>query len=96
MNQSYSPDPIDTSSVMLPPDIERLTEMLAANTHDLWARQRFMDGWTCGPVRDDANKRHPCLVPYDDLPEEEKIYDRRTAMETLKAVIALGYRIEKA
>jgi ryanodine receptor 2 len=89
------PQPIDTSRVRLPPEIAGLLEALARNAHDHWARQRLAEGWTYGPRRDDARKQHPCLVAYEDLPEEEKAYDRTTASETLKAIIALGYRIAK-
>ena len=70
-------------------------EQLAENTHDLWAAQRIAQGWTFGPNRDDANQKHPCLIPYADLPDSEKIYDRQAAIETLKAILALGYRIEQ-
>jgi hypothetical protein len=72
----------------------RLTELLAKNTHDVWARRRMDEGWKYGAKRDDANKEHPCLVPYENLPESEKEYDRRTSTETLKVVLALGYKIE--
>ena len=54
------------------------------------------EGWECGSARDDATKRHPCLVPYGELPESEKEYDRSAALETLKAIAAIGYRIERA
>ena len=93
---SYEPQPIDTSSVSLTPEIRELRELLAENAHDHWALQRMADGWTYGPQRDDDEKRHPCLVPYEELPESEKEYDRNAAIETLKAILALGYRIEKA
>lgn len=93
---AYQPHPIDTSQVKLSPQVRELTERLAENAHDHWARQRLLDGWRYGPARNDANKEHPCLVPYDQLPESEKVYDRQTAMETLKAITALGYRIEFA
>lgn len=92
---TYTPRPIDTMHIRLQDDLAQLTERLAANTHDLWAAQRIADGWTYGPKRDDAAKTHPDLVPYDELPEAEKDYDRNTAMETLKLVLALGYRIVK-
>ena len=91
----YKPRPIDTSNVQLSDDLIELTELLAENTHDNWALQRMIDGWSYGAKRDDAAKRHPDLVPYSDLPASEKEYDRRTAVETLKAIIALGYRIER-
>ena len=92
---SYIPRPIDTSGIVLTKDILDLTELLAENTHDTWAVQRLREGWCYGPKRDDARKEHPCLIPYKELPESEKEYDRNTAMETIKAIIALGYRIEE-
>jgi hypothetical protein len=92
---TYEPKPLDTSAVVLPPDVLALTEKLAENTHEVWARGRLQQGWTFGPVRDDANKKHPCLVPYAELPESEKEYDRNTAIEALKAVLALGYVVSK-
>lgn len=82
--------------VRLTDDILELTELLARNSHDIWAMQRLSEGWRYGPKRDDMKKEHPCLVPYENLPESEKEYDRKAAMETLKAIIALGYKIEKA
>lgn len=92
---NYQPEPIDTASLELPETITPLIERLAEHNHDVWAEQRLTDGWTWGPQRDDKAKQHPCLVPYAELPESEKEYDRRAALETLKAIIALGYRIEK-
>jgi hypothetical protein len=90
---SYEPKPVDTQHVVLPPHILRLTEALARNAHEVWARQRLADGWRYGASRDDVRKEHPCLVPYDDLPESEKQYDRILAVDTLKTMIALGYDI---
>jgi RyR domain len=92
---TYEPKPIDTSKVQLPEEILDLGERLAENAHDIYGRQRLAEGWRYGPARNDAIKENPTLVPYKDLPESEKEYDRQMAMETLKAIIALGYRIEK-
>lgn len=92
---SYTPRPIDTSKVVLPEELLVLTERLAENAHEVWARQRLAEGWTYGPERDDSKKTHPGLVPYNQLPESEKQYDRNTAMETLKAIVALGYEIRR-
>jgi RyR domain len=86
---------MDTSNVELSAELRRLTEQLAENAHDNWAKLRMAQGWTFGPARDDKAKKHPCLVPYPELPDSEKQYDRDTAMETLRAIIALGYRIER-
>jgi hypothetical protein len=91
---TYEPRPIDTTKVKLSEPLLQLTEQLAENAHDNWARRRLSEGWTWGPRRDDGAKKHPDLVPYDELSDSEQHYDRDTAMETLKAIIALGYRIE--
>lgn len=91
----YQPKPIDTSKIELTPDLTQLTELLAENAHDIWAERRMAEGWTRGPERNDTARRHPDLVPYRDLPDSEKEYDRKAAMETLKAICALGYEIQK-
>ncbi|MGF1613962.1 MAG: RyR domain-containing protein [Gammaproteobacteria bacterium] len=92
---TYTPQPIDTSNVPFPEELRPLVERLAEHNHDIWARQRIGDGWRYGPARNDALKQHPCLVPYAELPEAEKTYDRQSAMETIRAVLTLGYRVNK-
>ncbi len=91
----YTPKPIDTSHVTLPSELVALTEEIAENVHENWSVGRLADGWTYGPTRDDEKKTTPCLVPYAQLTEREKDYDRNTAMETLKLIVALGYTIKK-
>jgi hypothetical protein len=90
----YQPAPLDTLRVELPPEVAAVVERLAQNVHDAWARERLADGWRWGPARDDAGRRHPSLVPYAELPDEERKYDRITVGETLKALLALGFRIQ--
>lgn len=92
---TYHPDPVDTSRVALSGDLGELTEYLARNAHDIWARLRLEQGWRWGPERSDAKKEHPSLVPYEELPESEKQADRDTAIGTVKLILALGYRIER-
>jgi ryanodine receptor 2 len=92
-DELYVPAPLDTSTAALPEGLLKLTEYLAENAHENWAVLRISEGWKLGPKRDDANKLHPCLVPYDRLPDSEKQYDRNAAIETLKAILLLGYRI---
>lgn len=94
-SNNYRPSPVDTSRVRLPHEVEDLKETLARNTHENWARQRLADGWRWGAVRDDSRKLHPCLIAYEELPESEKEYDRVTAMETLKTIVGLGFRISR-
>ena len=89
----YTPDPIDTSEVHFPAELLELKELIAENAHDVWAAGRIAEGWRYGPTRDDTLKTTPCLVPYNELTESEKEYDRNTAMETIKVLLKLGYRI---
>lgn len=91
----YTPKPIDTSKVSLSEDLLVLQELIAKNVHEVWAEGRISQGWTYGKERNDENKTTPCLVEYEELTEEEKEYDRKTAMETLKLILSLGYKIEK-
>ena len=92
---NYTPQPIDTSDVKLPHELESLVEPMAKNVHEVWARGRIEQGWTYGVERNDEKKTHPCLIPYEELPEIEKEYDRHTAISTLKLVIKLGFSISK-
>ncbi len=95
MRNNYIPDPMDTSDVLLPEELDDLTEQIAKNVHELWAKRRIEQGWTYGAERSDELKQHPCLIPYEDLPEVEKDYDRGTALGTLKLIVKLGFRISK-
>ena len=91
----YKPNPIDTSKIELPEDLLELTEKIAENVHENWAVGRIAEGWTYGEARDDKKKTTPCLVPYSELTDSEKEYDRVTAIQTLKLIVALGYKISK-
>ena len=91
----YQPKPINTNDVVLSDELLELTEKIAANVHEVWAIGRMAEGWIYGEKRDDQLKQTPCLVPYDELPESEKQYDRNTAIETLKLIVSLGYSIKK-
>lgn len=91
----YTPKPADTSHIVIPEELNMLTEQIAKNVHEVWAQGRIAEGWSYGEKQDSELKITPCLVPYDELPESEKNYDRNTAMGTLKLIMALGYRIEK-
>ena len=94
MNKNnYIPQPIDTKGVVLPNDLNALAEEIAKNVHEVWSEGRMREGWTYGEERDDAKKHHPCLVPYEELTETEKEYDRNTSQETLKLIMKLGFRI---
>lgn len=91
----YNPLPIQTDDIKLSEDLLELSESIAKNVHNVWASSRISEGWTWGRERNDAMKQHPCLIPYEELPESEKEYDRNTAMETLKLIQKFGYKIIK-
>lgn len=93
IKMKYTPNPMQTNDITLSDDLVALTELIAANVHDVWAVGRIKEGWTYGEVKDTEKKTTPCLVPYDELPESEKEYDRNTAIETLKLITKLGYKI---
>lgn len=93
--EEYVPHPIDVDNVPLDGDLEELQEAIAENAHDVWAEARIKEGWTYGEERDDINKKHPDLVPYTALSEDEKDYDRKMAFNTIKLVKKLGFEIVK-
>lgn len=95
MKKKYVPQPVDTTKVQLPEELMVLVEEMAKNVHEVWAQTRMEQGWTYGEVRNDELKQHPCLVEYEELPEEERIYDRNTAIGTLKLIRQLGFNITK-
>ena len=95
MKKNYVPQPMDTNDVLLPVELDELVEKLAKNVHEVWAESRISEGWQYGEDRSDALKQHSCLVPYEDLPENEKAYDRNTALGTLKLITKLGFKITK-
>ena len=93
--KTYIPQPIDTSGVELPKELEQLVEEMSKNVHEVWSEARIQQGWTYGEQLNDELKTHPCLVPYEELPESEKEYDRNTSVGTLKLILKLGFKISK-
>lgn len=93
--KKYIPNPVDTKSVDLPKGLESLVEEMSKNVHEVWAQTRISQGWTYGEERNDTEKKHPCLVPYEELSEEEKEYDRNTSVETIKLILKLGFKITR-
>ncbi|MBQ8570202.1 MAG: Ryanodine receptor Ryr [Kiritimatiellae bacterium] len=92
---TYQPNPIDTSDIQLEEEVSSLIEIMAKNVHEVWAKERIEQGWSYGEKRDDVNRLHPCLLPYEELPEFEKKFDRNTAIETLKLIKKIGFEIKK-
>ena len=93
--KTYTPSPLNTENITLPDNLTELTEAMARNVHEVWAAGRLAEGWKYGSERNDMLRTHPGLVPYEELSETEKDYDRRTAMETLKLIQKIGFGIKK-
>lgn len=93
--KTYTPKPIDLSDVELTEDLNDLREAIAENAHEVWAENRYAEGWRYGVQRNDELKLHPDMVPYSQLPEGEKEYDREMAMKTIKLLKKLGYDLIK-
>ena len=95
MATDYDPKPIHTEHIVLSDEILELAELIAENAHDTWASARLRDGWTFGPERDDTERRHPCLVPFAELPERDRNFDRTMAIGSIRALLALGFSISR-
>ncbi len=91
---------IDTTDILLEdfsPELQErlapLIEQLAERVHLQWMRNRLSEGWTYGESRDDMQKTHPSLIPYEQLSDAEKHYDRATALETISFLLQNGFQI---
>lgn len=93
MSTDYEPTPLDLANAELPEPLGPVIEQLGKHLHNVWAQERLKDGWVLGPERSDKLKEHPFLIPYEDLPERERDYDRNMAIHTLKYIINSGYQI---
>lgn len=91
--QTYRPDVLRYEKIVLPEDLTELCEKMAEYAHDMWATERQSEGWTYGKKRDDGKLQTPDMVPYAQLPDSERMYDRNLSMGTLKLLYALGYKI---
>lgn len=91
----YEPHPIDLSNIKIDDSLIKDLEKIAKNIHETWAMQRKLRGWEYGEIYDEAERKHPCMREYEDLPELEKDMDRETVTQTVKMLLWMGYHIEK-
>lgn len=73
--------------------LEENIELLAKAEHDGWMEQKFKRGWKLGSPRDDTRKIHNALIPYNDLPENDKKKDRNSVRSYPDIVKLAGYKI---
>lgn len=95
MDKNYTPNPMDTTQVKLPDELNELVDYLACNAHEVWAKGRIASGVTYGESTDDTEKKNCFLKPYDCLTPAEKLTDINSVEETVKFIINSGYKIEK-
>lgn len=93
--KEYIPNPVDTRTVELPEELKPLVEQMSKNVHEVWAQTRIAQGWSYGPERNDVKKTHSCLIPYEELSEAEKAYDRNTSAQTIKFILKQGFKISR-
>ncbi|NVN93832.1 MAG: Ryanodine receptor Ryr [Bacteroidetes bacterium] len=95
MKLSYKPLPVILSMQSIPKELYELIEKMAQNVHEEWAEGRIREGWKYGKKRNDIKKENPSLVPYKELSESEKEYDRRTVIASISYLIDNGFEIKK-
>ncbi|XP_069958037.1 ryanodine receptor isoform X5 [Cherax quadricarinatus] len=93
-SNGYKPQPLDLSQVSLTSKLEELVDQLAENTHNIWARERILQGWTYGLNEDPDMHRSPHLVSYSNVDEAIKKANRDTASETIRTLLVYGYILE--
>uniref|UniRef100_A0A671MXC6 Ryanodine receptor 2-like n=1 Tax=Sinocyclocheilus anshuiensis TaxID=1608454 RepID=A0A671MXC6_9TELE len=90
----YKPAPVDQSRVVLTAAQEELVDKLAENEHNIWARERIRQGWSCGPQQDVMYKRSTQLVPFSLLDEKTKQAGRDAMKDALGTLLGFGYTVE--
>ncbi|XP_023320280.1 ryanodine receptor isoform X3 [Eurytemora carolleeae] len=93
-SNGYKPAPLDLSAIELTTKMEELVDLLAENTHNLWAKERISQSWTYGLNEDSERKRSPHLLPYIYVDEAIKIANRNTASETVRTLLVYGYILD--
>lgn len=93
---TFRHEPLTTDHTTLCWEMMMLVDLLAENSHEVWADGYVKNGWKHGNYFDAAEKLHPSLKPYMTLDEQEKNLNREAVTSVLKACICLGYRVSCA
>ncbi len=89
----YQPKPERFEHIKMPEEVQNVLEAAARNIHEVWAENKLKEDWRYGEALDYEKKTHPSLIPYEQLPERQKLYDRETAMYTIKFLLNTGFQI---
>lgn len=87
---TFEPKPFNSSRSILSPTLNELVEMLAENTHEMWAKIRMEEGYKFGRKDDENKKILTSLLPYFFLLEEDKEKNRVSARELVKVITSMG------
>lgn len=79
-------------SILSGMDFLRRNGFNPAGQHTAWMKQRLSEGWKYGEIKDSTNKTHPCLVDYNDLPDNQKSKDYLFA-GCVKTLTKIYYKI---
>uniref|UniRef100_A0A6I8P2E1 Ryanodine receptor 2 n=1 Tax=Ornithorhynchus anatinus TaxID=9258 RepID=A0A6I8P2E1_ORNAN len=92
---NFNPQPVDTSNITIPEKLEYFINKYAEHSHDKWSMEKLANGWIYGEIYSDSSKVQPLMKPYKLLSEKEKEIYRWPIKESLKTMLAWGWRIER-
>ncbi|XDC62019.1 hypothetical protein R6Z07M_013201 [Ovis aries] len=93
---NFDPRPVETLNVIIPEKLDSFINKFAEYTHEKWAFDKIQNNWSYGENIDEELKTHPMLRPYKTFSEKDKEIYRWPIKESLKAMIAWEWTIEKA
>uniref|UniRef100_A0A452IT39 Uncharacterized protein n=1 Tax=Gopherus agassizii TaxID=38772 RepID=A0A452IT39_9SAUR len=92
---NFNPQPVDTSNITIPEKLEYFINKYAEHSHDKWSMEKFANGWIYGETYSESSKVQPLMKQYKLLSEKEKEIYRWPIKESLKTMLAWGWRIER-
>ncbi|MEQ2289563.1 Ryanodine receptor 1, partial [Ameca splendens] len=93
---NFDPKPVETTNTIIPERLDAFINKYAEHTHDKWAFEKIQNNWTYGEVLDENAKTHPMLRPYKTFSEKDKEIYRWPSKESIKAMLAWEWTLEKA
>ncbi|XP_071656899.1 ryanodine receptor 1 isoform X4 [Patagioenas fasciata] len=93
---NFDPKPVETLNVIIPEKLDGFINKYAEYTHEKWAFDKIQNNWSFGETVDEEAKTHPMLRPYKTFSEKDKEIYRWPIKESLKAMLAWEWTVEKA
>ncbi|XP_057257160.1 ryanodine receptor 1-like, partial [Pezoporus wallicus] len=93
---NFDPKPVETLNVIIPEKLDGFINKYAEFTHEKWAFDKIQNNWSFGEAVDEEAKTHPMLRPYKTFSEKDKEIYRWPIKESLKAMLAWEWTVEKA